>query len=141
MFLKHKWLRYMILSLALLVAALLLSWYDFTPLPVKKVAHQLEKTIRQKEKDLGLLLATFPLSADSCHNSALLLNKTKNLFDTKGCIFLLYQKDSLIFWSENAAPFPLERDSSELCSPLLELANGWYLIKTRTHGDFSWTGL
>jgi len=141
MFLKNKALRYLILSLALLGAALLLSWYEFTPLPPKKVAHQLEKTLQEKEKELSSQLNTFPFSKDSCNNAINLIKKTKDLFEKKACIFLLYQKDSLIFWSENAAPFPLQHDSTELCSPLLELANGWYLIKTRSRGDFSWTVL
>jgi signal transduction histidine kinase len=139
--LNIKGLYYLILSIALLGAALLISQQEFTKVPPKKAARDLEKRIHEKESFLETYLASLPLSEDSCRNPKILLDHTRGQFEKNGSLFLLYQDDSLIFWSENKAPFPLQYDSVEFCSPLVELANGHYLMKSRNQGKFTWMGL
>ncbi|MBC8314398.1 MAG: GHKL domain-containing protein [Bacteroidales bacterium] len=55
---------------------------------------------------------------------------------------LIYQKDSLIYWSDNRVPFYLlpERFTTEIPS-VIHLSNGWYEILTMQEGDYIFVGL
>jgi hypothetical protein len=115
--LKNKALRFFALSLVSLCLALFFSFHNVNIPRSEKFASELEKKIQRKETELQNLLHTFPTRVDSCHNASLLLNKTKGLFEKKGLLFLLYQKDSLISGQKIQRLSPSKKTAPN-CAPL-----------------------
>jgi two-component system nitrogen regulation sensor histidine kinase NtrY len=55
-------------------------------------------------------------------------NKYENLFKEKGIVYLIYENDSLIFWTDNSPA--IENYRKEICldQPLVRLRNGWFEV-------------
>lgn len=57
-------------------------------------------------------------------------------WEKKGLIFLVYEDDSLIFWSDNSTTFPIQSDSTLYQQGIRKLTNGWYLDYTEKKPPF-----
>ena len=54
--------------------------------------------------------------------------KYLNLFKNKGIVFLVYENDSLIFWSDHSPAVENYRKEVCLDNQLAQLSNGWYEV-------------
>ncbi|MFZ4401405.1 MAG: ATP-binding protein [Bacteroidales bacterium] len=52
-----------------------------------------------------------------------------NIFKEQGLLFLIYQKDSLVYWSDNSASMDLLNIRDLKQNTILKLQNGWFKVK------------
>lgn len=121
---------YAFLWLAVLsaLAGCLLAWPVLFFQSPQKQADLFKKDLQKRHAQLIVSTQKFILSELKKNwkleeqNSGLAAEQEKS-----GLIFLVYKKDSLVYWSDNSAPFPINPDSNFLVQPVNKLANGWYL--------------
>ncbi|MFC2086941.1 ATP-binding protein [Bacteroidota bacterium] len=135
-------MRKLFFSAALLILSLFLAmFYEFEyyqPANVSTIAKKIQRKINKKETSLNLeiqnllTLITFENFSDLVSEKSTYYNKIR---DDKGLSFIVYQKDSVIYWTNHAIPFS-DIDISDLESlSLKQLKNGYYLIRKVKEND------
>ncbi|MCX6269760.1 MAG: ATP-binding protein [Bacteroidetes bacterium] len=130
-------------SLVFLTAGLVLSWPVISPPSQKTLTGIFTKEIQQRQSSLISSIKEFS-HQNILKEKLITVDEEKYIrqWEKNGFLFLVYQKDSLVFWSDNSVPFPVNLSLSLLSSPVNKLANGWYLTSfTRAGPDFTIVGL
>jgi two-component system nitrogen regulation sensor histidine kinase NtrY len=103
-----------------------------------------QKKIWQKERRLLDIVNDLSQKAEN-NNYLQLLNENidyyHNLLKTEGFALLIYENDSLQFWSDNS--IPVENYFKQICldQPVEKLNNGWFRILKKTKGYKTTLGL
>ncbi|MDP2387553.1 MAG: ATP-binding protein [Bacteroidota bacterium] len=103
----------------------------FNKVEPKDYALKLEKTLHKKEIEASKTLNEY-YSFLKTRTPKDLFEKQKNsdkdLFRKKGIVYLAYQNDSLLYWSDNSAS--VEEYMKEVCldNPLAKLKNGYFEV-------------
>ncbi|MBL0047998.1 MAG: hypothetical protein IPP32_07890 [Bacteroidetes bacterium] len=142
---KHSLSLYFLLSLSCFIIAALVqyrsSWLRISD---KKVKQDFQQTIWNKEKKLQSIVNDLSQKAEN-KNYHQLLNENidyyHNLLSTEGFALLIYENDSLQFWSDNS--IPVENYLKQICldQPVEKLNNGWFRILKKTSGHKTTLGL
>jgi signal transduction histidine kinase len=119
------------LLIALFSFLLLIVIIDFNTSSPDKIIQLSEKALHQKEKKVKEQLIQFqeylktknPKELFELHNQNFI-----NLFNEEGIVYLVYQNDSLIYWSDNSPS--VEEYMKEVCldNSVAKLKNGYYEI-------------
>ena len=114
-----------------LLFALAIGIDVFNKVEPRDYAVKLEKQLHKKETEAANTLDEY-YSFLKTHSPKDLFEKQKNadkdLFRKKGLVFLVYQNDSLLYWSDNSAS--VEEYMKEVCldNPLAKLKNGYFEV-------------
>ncbi len=110
----------------------------------KKIVAEFQQTLQEKEKKLHAFVDD--LSEKAAHkNYQQLLNEHidyyYNLLSTEGFALLIYEDDSLQFWSDNS--IPVENYLKQICldQPVEKLNNGWFRIIKQSKAGKTTLGL
>jgi len=147
--LNHKY-SYAALAVILFVLALFTDKQLSAP-DYSSAALEFQTVLHKKEKKLNVLLDDIAQQLDTTDYRGVLSKNARyfsELYDNEGIIILIYDNDTLRFWSDNAAPVqhilsaPYE-DGPELGieEGLIHLKNGWYESIPKTHGGKTVIGL
>ena len=98
---------------------------------LNEYSEKFEKKLSQLESEAGVELEKIHSSFITVKNPSEFLQVTKypeNLFREKGIVYLVYMKDSLLFWSDNSPS--VENYRKEICldNSIARLRNGWYEV-------------
>ncbi len=132
-FMKQISARSWIGILLLLTCALIIDY--FNRVKPENYAQKFEKVLHTKEAEVKQELNRY---ADFLYDNATtgLFNQQgfpdRQLFNKRGIVYLVYQNDSLIYWSDNSAG--VENYMKEVCldSHFVKLKNGYYEIVRHT---------
>jgi two-component system, NtrC family, nitrogen regulation sensor histidine kinase NtrY len=97
----------------------------------RRLAMQLEKTLHRKEATARQELEFLAQQAEKADYSTLFLQSASHfneLFEKEGLIFLIYENDTLKFWTNNS--IAVENYMKEVCldNRLAHLKNGWFEV-------------
>lgn len=128
----------------ILIAIFLRNYFSFQSTP-EKIKKSFETVLRGKEANVNdhikRLETTFAhiSSADWIKTSV----EFQKLSDENGLAFFVYDKDSLIFWSTNAVPFPerFKTKKNQGSPEIQKLKNGWYEIIETSDSSRVYIGL
>jgi two-component system, NtrC family, nitrogen regulation sensor histidine kinase NtrY len=62
-------------------------------------------------------------------------------FCDQGMVFLAYQEDLLIYWSNNTIPVDYYYDSTLFSHSFIQQDNGFYIVRTLTNDSYTYVGL
>lgn len=142
-----KWFfRHRILSLSLITVILMLLAisldvifrYNNQP---KNVVKRIEKELEAKEKIVegyfDQIEKQFPLHFDThlTHEGFI------DLYQKKGIELLVYDNDTIKFWSDNFIPVPHIFDYDIFGRQILHLKNGWYRVLVRNTPNMKFVGM
>jgi len=139
---QHKYL-----IIALFAFLLSISTTDYNNLNPDKIIQFSEKVLHQKEKKVKEQLIQYDEFLKTKNPKELFelnVEKDINLFNDEGIVYLIYQNDSLLYWSDNSPS--VEEYMKEVCldNDVAKLKNGYYEIikeKSRTNNSYSIYGL
>lgn len=106
--------------------------------PNDEIYKEIQKTLQKKESDLGELLKS---TLEKYKKSKTANLYTKGLLHKKGYVLLVFDNDSLKFWSSNRPPVPDQYSSSYFGSSFLKLGSGWYEILKLKDGTITIIGM
>ncbi len=142
---KQSFTPYFIVAFAFfLVAGILQYQSSWLNVSSSKVKEEFQQTIWLKEKKLQNIVNELSQKAEN-NNYLQLLNANidyyHNLLSKEGFALLIYENDSLQFWSDNS--IPVENYLKQICldQPVEKLNNGWFRILKKTNGDKTTLGL
>lgn len=104
----------------------------------KKAIQETQQKILEKENEIYIKLDEIILEYEKKDQAALFNNQQLIGFSEEEKIsFFIYEKDSLLFWSDNSLGFPLKL-THFLNKPFVKLNNGYYQIlkKEKKHTSF-----
>ncbi|MCX6310124.1 MAG: HAMP domain-containing sensor histidine kinase [Bacteroidetes bacterium] len=121
---------HLVLALAAFVAAYLLS-LSISDNAITPGISAFENTIHQKEKALNSELdSLIKISSNKPFNDVFRLRPLRynSLFREKGFVLLIYESDTLKFWSDNSVS--VENYMKEVCldDRMVKLKNGWFEV-------------
>lgn len=121
------------LSIGLFLSATVISFSVKNYYAPAKVTHRLTLEIASALKDLES--ATVKVAAQNLSDKGGLADyldiNYKNAFARQGIELLVYEHDSLKFWTDNVFAAPLIRDSENFTSEVVRSGSGYYLVKHR----------
>ena len=141
---KHFWI-YLIAGILLIFVAIIFQEYFLYQNQPDKISQNFQSVFYKKEKkitdELEFLKREF--SKHTVDRSLKLSKKYQEIFEKTGLAFLIYEKDSLVFWSSNAIPGIETLKKSELfkSSDILKLQNGWYKVNRKQDLSRTFVGL
>ncbi len=97
--------------------------FDHTEI-LKDVQEKIEEKDNELQKELQNLKTVYQEDTNSVFT---LLEKYKSNFESKGFLFFIFEKDSLIFWSGNSVPVLSPKEISS--NQIINTGNGYYRIK------------
>lgn len=105
-------------------------------------AEQYEKILREKEQKLNNILLNI-LKAENGQTPFISLHHQlqPELWQREGLTVLLYQDDSLVFWSNNNVPAENILNRKDFKSGFMHFGNGWFRILTREENGLFVAGL
>lgn len=118
--------------------------YNWLKQSDEKIKEKFQQSIWEKEKKLQGIVTDLAQKAER-KNYLQLLNENldyyHNLLSSEGFALLIYEKDSLQFWSDNS--IPVENYLKQICldQPVEKLNNGWFRILKKTTGSKTTLGL
>ncbi len=135
--------RYLTLAVIFFGAAFALNhFYLNRDLRSNMIRDRLEKSLREKEEAVEDLLA------ELCRNSSESFTFADYyrlvpppMRDDPGLTLLVYQNDSIIYWSGNRIPFPDTLTGESFLKPFLYFGNGWFRVLTSNNEDIRAVGL
>ena len=105
-------------------------------------AEQYEKILREKEQKLNsILLNILKTEIDQIPFISLHQQIQPELWQKEGLTILLYQGDSLVFWSNNNVPAGKILDKEKLSSRFIHFGNGWFRVLTEKNKNLLVVGL
>ncbi|GAG46086.1 unnamed protein product, partial [marine sediment metagenome] len=140
-FYKFRFLVYTILlfTVAIIYEDYFLYSYNYE-LEVKKF----QETIQKKEEQLDEFLKELELKFAGNNNRELFKQNSELLngfLNEREYVVLIYQNDSLKFWSDNTIPVSNLYSESFLYDRVIYLKNGWFLSLTKKFEDKIIVGL
>jgi two-component system nitrogen regulation sensor histidine kinase NtrY len=119
---------YLWISIALAIFGIFLSCsviFNTTPLHKSEV---FQKELEKRNTFLQQITFQFIQASFSKSGfSEVRITGQQSDWEKKEILFLVYQSDSLFYWSGNNIPFPLQSDSGWVGNRIKKLSNGWYL--------------
>ena len=123
----------LLLSITLFFCYFLIG--QFNIIEPSEIAHQTEIKLQQKEEETKTALEKIGNVLE--HNNPQVLfdifeKQHSSLFREKGIVYLVYENDSLLYWSDNSAS--VEEYMKEVCleNPVAQLKNGIYEVVKKT---------
>lgn len=125
-------------KLALAVTALAAAYLLALPVSETNAARGIstfERTLHEKEQDLSVEVDTFIRFASTKSYADIFRDRParyNSLFRDKGFVLLIYQGDTLKFWSDNSVA--VENYMKEVCldDRMAKLKNGWFEVMRKT---------
>ncbi len=127
------------LSVMIITIAIIVGKSLFQPPTMVTIVNKLEKRIAEKEKTLDVLMQN--VKQDIAEKKNLFDEKNTNLFKNQEILLLVYNKDSLIYWSDNAIPLDNINTKETKDQKILKLENGWFIQKVTTVNNNTIVGL
>jgi signal transduction histidine kinase len=91
-----------------------------------------QKKIHQKEHALsGFIREWERYPANALFHSPEILEILDETYTRQGLLLLIYQNDTLSFWSSNAVPVSKWYDASFFAEQVIHLESGWYLLEKK----------
>jgi len=138
-FSKKTWV-FLILSLVFFTLSIFSGYYFNQPINKAKIIDQIQNEIKIKDFRVNLTLdkiaSAFIKNPDSCFTY---LSDLENSFNADGLIYLINEKDSVIYWSNNSAPFG--NFVNDTINPTIYSGNGWYRKLFKNIGAVQISGL
>lgn len=121
--------RYLLFSIILLVCYFFIT--QINVIDSVNIAKQTENILHEKETEVNSSLKQIGTALEKNKPQALfdLFGKEHSfLFKEKGIVYLVYENDSLLYWSDNSAS--VEEYMKEVCldNPVAQLKNGFYEV-------------
>lgn len=136
-FLKTKTGILLILALAFFFLAVTMNRF-LVHHSHNEIYEEVQKTLQKKERDLDELMKNTLEKYKKTKTADLY---TKGLLHKKGYVLLVYEHDSLKFWSSNRPPVPDQYSDSSFSNSFLKLGSGWYEILKLREGAITIKGL
>ncbi|MFZ4413741.1 MAG: ATP-binding protein [Bacteroidales bacterium] len=128
--LKNKLLLKLILSLLFSLLVFVFETFENHQNKVENIAKSIRSCLISKEKQVDVLFADIKTNYQSNGNWENLQQIIpSSIFKDEGLLFLIYQKDTLTYWSDNGVPIDLLKPKDFSQNPILKLQNGWYRVK------------
>ena len=102
------------------------------------------ETLHEKEKYTHQIIQSFARHCQKENFQEILYqsaSKYYQLFAEKGITFFIYEKDTLRFWTDNSITVPEAYSPQLLNRPVIQLDNGWFVVKKKTFGETTLLGL
>ncbi len=119
---RHLITAYAILFPLAVILLLILSWNFNKSLDTEKYVEHCQHVIKQKDQQLqdGLKEITdhYDFNSDSIFEH---LSSLSQQFEKQGFLFLIFQHDSVVFWSDNSMPTDVNFKDG-----VVDSGNGWY---------------
>jgi len=105
----------------------------------EQIISNLEKALHEKEEKVAYLLQK-AIAEDTLGNFG---NATafKGLYEKEGIIVLIYENETLKFWSVNVVPAPEKLESQFFSKKIHHFKNGWFEIIRKSAGKKTYIGL
>ncbi|MCF8363849.1 MAG: hypothetical protein K9G70_14630, partial [Prolixibacteraceae bacterium] len=102
------------------------------------------RTLQRKQIKTERILTDAASKVDSLENKTNIniagaLSSFNSLFNKNEISLLVFNKEELVFWSDNFTSFPDKIKNSE--EGLIQLPNGWYTLSKENTGDYTFYGL
>jgi len=140
---KRLFFLLLFLSILLFLSGTVLSYFNNRVNQPERITKRLSDEISSSELELstrvGALL--YQLNNVPFPRFKVILSERYDDFINSGCIYLVYQKDSLVAWTDNAFQAPGRLDEKILAHPVILRGNGYYLQKSLITKDWSVVGL
>ena len=127
---RNKILTPLILCIFSVLIAVILNIYFYEEIKVKNVFSDFQNEIYQQQEILNSDLQFFSNEIASEENfpNLDLCSQEKNYYEN-GVLFLIYENDSLKYWSDNSVPVPDIYSDDLFGAEFNSFENGWFLIK------------
>ena len=135
--LKGKSGIFLTLTLVFLACAILLNKI-FVNTSFESINKKAEKTLCKKEEDISRIMDQ---TMRNYKKRGTVNLSFKGLFRDKGFILLIYENDTIKFWSGNRPCIPDTYIHSDLEKPFAKLGNGWFEIRKKKEGSITVAGL
>ena len=135
--LKGKTGIFLILTFLFLIIAIFLN-KRFVNTSYESINRKVEKTLCEKEKDISLLMDQGSIKY---RKEGTVNQLYKGLFHDKGFIILIYENDSIKYWSGNRPSIPDTYQRSGLEKPFVKLGSGWFEVRKMKKGNVIIAGL
>ena len=137
----HHIFKKKLLFLILAVLFFLLAHFLYGPFYTERAisTSAFEKVLHKKEHQLNIEMLALAKRAEIQNYNQLLSQKPdyyNTLFEQEGLVLLIYENDTLKFWSDNAIAF--ENWIKKICldTKMVQLQNGWFeLMKPQTNAS------
>lgn len=139
---KHISLPFIVGTLCILAAILLYSGAWLRPKPA--ALHQkFEQVLHQKETLLSQEIEQLKAALGDQYYPTIYVNNQhyQRLFEDQGLLLLVYENDTLSFWSDNAVPVDPILNRASFHSRIVRYKNGWYEIIKEDIGPLKVVGL
>ncbi len=127
------------ISILLFTIAILLGNTLFQPPSMMTIVNRLESGISKKQKTLDELLQN--VKQDILNNKDLLSQNYKNTYENKGILLYVFNKDTVLYWSDNSIALELIDKEHIKDKKVLKLNNGWFNVKFTTVNEYTVVGL
>lgn len=139
---KHKILIYLLLAILFAVVAVFYTNLYINQDNFDKLTQKFQSKFLHKEIFLEHILNDLSKEIDSIHNNSNFINEPDRInLSEKGISILLYENDTLKFWSDNAVPVYDYYEDNDFDSSFTFLTNGWYFTNTKKLEQFNLVGL
>jgi len=129
--LKKHILIMLFLSIVFFIAAFLISYSTkeyYSPQKVsKRLTSEIAEALNDLEAEIGKVASQNIQDKDSF--TEFLDKNYRNAISEKGIEILVYQNDSLKFWTANVFAAPFIKDSENFTSDVVRSGSGYYLVK------------
>ncbi len=137
---RYKIHSYLVASLMMLIVALFAEKFYHQDFNQENVKSELQEMIFQKEEllsiELDRLQTLYERNSDSVFFN---LSFYDQAFEENGNVFLIFENDSLVFWTDNTVP--LDFRQNELTDPLIFTGNAFYRVAENVNGNRKYLGL
>ncbi len=144
MIIKHKSLVYLSGAILLFAAALLTErYFTYDNYGVADI-NRFERILHHKQQRLNVILDEAEQKLKSGRDMQFVrqqYEKYEDLYQKRGVIILLYQNDSLRFWSDNAVPVSDSFSGSPFRRKFVFLGSAWFVVQKKQLGNNLLVGL
>ena len=129
-------------ALSLSAALIITGFVRYQNQPAK-IVERLTRQVEHSAQMLNLEIAVLQTKLTEPEESvqSYLENHYSAYFEEKGQLFLIYQNNKLIYWTDNAFPAPEIFDTNQFAAPVINSGNGWFLARSERRGNFRIIGL
>ena len=141
---KHKSIVFLSGAILLFAATFLTEKYFTYKNYGEKDINRFEKVLHHKQKKLNVILDEVEQKLNSGRDLQFVrqqYEKYENLYQKRGIIILLYQDDTLRFWSDNSVPVSDSFSGSPFHKNFVFLGSAWFVVQKRKIGENQVVGL
>ena len=140
-------IRYLIFAIIIYSLALFIEKNSIQTNSLQININTIEKILHKKERKLETVIDTFKLKIEnkqyetSDSDELFFFNTDYSYLEKNGFIIIIYENDSLIFWSDNSIEIEHNFWESPFKNRVKDYQNSWYEIKTLRYKNFIIVGL